>query len=111
MTAKLSGPPQVKSKVNPTSCQKVWEVTLNFTKTHEEESQRVMGTILMSEREWIHVGQRWNIRNGVHCTGSHGQGHQISECLLAPYAAPYNQRLPTCQPGPRDGKGPFPKTA
>ena len=42
--AKLLGPPQVKSKVNPTSCQKVWEVTLNFTKTHKEDGQQVMVT-------------------------------------------------------------------
>ena len=47
--AKLLGPLQVKSKVNPTSCQKVWEVTLNFIKTHEEDGQQVMGTILMRE--------------------------------------------------------------
>ena len=33
--AKLLGPLQIKSKVNPTSCQRVWEVTLNFIKTHK----------------------------------------------------------------------------
>ena len=32
---KLLGPLQVKSKVNPTSCQKVWEVTLDFTESHK----------------------------------------------------------------------------
>jgi len=92
---KLFGPPQVKSKVNPTSCQKVWEVTLNFTKSHEEDGQQVMGTIPVSEREWIQVGQRWSIRNGVHFTGCHGQGHQINDCVLAPYISPYDLRLPT----------------
>jgi len=56
--AKLLGPLQVKSKVNPTSCQRVWEVTLNFIKTHKEDGQQVMGTILMKERERIHVRQR-----------------------------------------------------
>jgi len=45
---KLLGPPQVKPKVNPTSCQKMWEVTLNFTKSHEEDGQQVMGTIPVS---------------------------------------------------------------
>jgi len=82
--AKLLGPPHVKSKVNPTSCHKVWEVTLNFTKRHKEDGQQVMGKIPVSEREWIQAGQRWSIRNGIHCTGCHGQGHQINECLLAP---------------------------
>jgi|SRR5882724_5851749 len=93
--AKLFGALKVKSKVNPTSCQKVWEVTLSFTKSRKEDGQQVMGTILVSEREWIHVGQKWSLRNGVHCTGCHSQGHQINEFLLAPYVTPYNQRLPT----------------
>jgi len=105
--AKLLGSLQVKSRVNPTTCQKVWEVTLNFTKSHEEDGQQVMGTIPVSEREWVQAGQKWSIRNGVHCTGCHGQGHQISDCLQAPYIAPYNLRLPTHQLRPGGGKRPF----
>jgi len=42
--------------LNPTSCQKVWEVTLDFIKAHEEDSQEVMGMISMREREWIQSG-------------------------------------------------------
>src|SRR5882724_6942963 len=71
--AKHLGPPQVKYKVNPTSYHKVWEVTLNFTKSHKEDGQQVMGTIPVSERECVHAGQKWSIRNGVHCTGCHGE--------------------------------------
>ena len=56
--AKHLGPLQVKSKVNPTSCQRVWEVTLDFIKVHEEDGQHVMGIILMRESVWIHVGQK-----------------------------------------------------
>jgi len=104
---KLLGSPQVKSRVNPTTCQKVWEVTLNFTKSHEEDGQQVMGTIPVSEREWVQAGQKWSIRNGVHCMGCHGQGHQISDCLLAPYMAPYDLKLPTRRLGPGGGRRPF----
>jgi len=91
---KLLYPLQVKSRVNPTSCQKVWEITLDFIKSHKEDGQQVMGTILVSEREWVHAGKKWSMRNGVHCTGCHGQGHQVNECLLAPYAPLYDPRLP-----------------
>src|SRR5882724_4351422 len=104
---KLLCPPQVKSRVNPTTCQKVWEVTLNFTKLHEEDGQQVMGTIPVSEREWVQAGQKWSIRNGVHFTGCHSQGHQISDCLLALYMAPYNLKLPTRRLGPGGGRRPF----
>ena len=93
--AKILGPLQVKSRVNPTSCQKVWEVTLDFTKSHGEDGQQVMGTIPVSEREWVHTRQKWSIRNGVHCTGFHSQGHQVNGCLLAPYAPLYDLRPPT----------------
>src|SRR5882724_4907108 len=55
---KFSGPLQVKSKVKPTFCQRVWEVTLDFTKIWEEDGQQVMGMILMRESVWIHVGQK-----------------------------------------------------
>ena len=95
---KLSGPLQGQVQSEPDILSRVWEVTLDFQKIHEENGQQVMGTIPMREREWIHTGQKWNIRNGGHCTGCHGQGHQINDCFLAPYVAPYNQRLFSHQP-------------
>src|SRR5882724_8043524 len=49
----------------------------------------------------------WSIRNGVHCMGCHGQGHQISDCLLALYMAPYDLRLPTHRLGPGGSRRPF----
>jgi len=60
----------------------------------KEDGQHVMGTILMRESVWIHVGKKWNIRNGVHFTSCHGLGHQICDSFLAPYTSPYNQRPP-----------------
>jgi len=36
LRSKLSETPQVKAKVNPITCKKVWEVTLTFMKVHKD---------------------------------------------------------------------------
>ena len=107
---KLTGLPHVKGRVNPVTCRKAWDVTMTFKKIHDEDGQGVVGTIPVGERTWMQAGKPWKIRNGVHCTGCHGQGHQVHECFLRPYAAPYDrQRPPTRRQRYRDGDGPFPK--
>jgi len=93
---KLVGPPLVKGRVNPVTCRKAWDVTMTFKKVCDEDSQEVVGTIPVGERIWMQAWKPWRVRNGVHCTGCHGQGHQVNECPLRSYAIPYDQRPPTC---------------
>ena len=107
---KLTEPLHVKGRVNPMTCKKVWEVTMTFGRVCKEDGKEVVGIIPVGERNWVQAGRTWKVRNGVDCTGFHGQGHQINECFLAPYAMPHDQRPPAHQQKQRNGNRPFPKS-